>query len=185
MKIRLALFLSLFTINQLNAQELIVTPNGLKDASNLVNSYVVLNLDGASTELLYKTSLNFIKQEQHGISRILKEIVEGESVTFESSAEGIVNFMDVSGMIKFNCTFITELRFKEGKVRVEIVALDIVEDGYSNYQLLFSGKVTEGYIIFKNNGSIRKRTAKGQIERFFNNNVSQLYSFLAASNDDW
>lgn len=78
------------------------------------------------------------------------------------------------------------MRFKDGKVRYEIISLDMTSDD-GKYRVLFSGGLLEGYIIYKKNGQLFKEGAKVDIENYFNVNINQLLNYLKGEGkmSDW
>lgn len=58
----------------------------------------------------------------------------------------------------------------------------------SDYRVIFSGGLLEGYIIYKKNGKLYKEETKSDIENYFNSQVMNLLKFLKGENasaDDW
>jgi len=88
--------------------------------------------------------------------------------------------------MQIDTKYTTELKFKDNKVRLEIVSLDMYHPN-SNTKVLFSGGIFEGYIIFKKNGSLFKEEAKQDIENYFNSVIEDLKLNLKGESeeDNW
>lgn len=135
------------------AQKFEVTPNGLKDASNLDNSHVVIEADGVSASELYNNAYRFIQENYKNPKEVIKGNVKGEYLKFDTYAPSFIVYNNSGAKIPINATYTTELRFKDGKVRYEIVSLGMKGDS-GGYSVLFTGGLLQGYIVFKKNGSL-------------------------------
>ena len=169
------------------AQKFTVTPNGLRDSSDNEKSYLVLEVDDMSAKQLYDNAMRYIKQQYVDPQEVLKGEIEGEYIKFSTYVEKLLYYNNSGVKIPIEANYITELKFKDGKVRYEIVSLDM---HYYNVKtnittnVLFSGGLFDGYIIYKKNGSLFKEEAKYDIENYFNSQVDAIKAYLKGEAED-
>ena len=150
------------------SQKLEVTPNGLRDQNNLNNSFVVILDSAKKSNELYQNAINYIKINYKNPNEVIKTTIENSYLKFETFSSSFITYSNSGAKIPINAKFTTELKFQDGKIRFEIIDLDMRGESNSAYQVLFSGGLMSGYIIYKNNGTLFKEEAKVDIEKYFN-----------------
>jgi hypothetical protein len=86
-----------------------------------------------------------------------------------------------------SATYTTELRFKDGKVRYEIVVLDMTADN-GGRNVFFKGSIWKGYPIYNNKDELRLEETKADLENYLNFQVKAVSEFLngkKSEKDDW
>lgn len=84
--------------------------------------------------------------------------------------------------IKIDADYTIELNFKDGKVKFEILSLDMYAQN-GGYKVLFSGGAFEGYPIYNKQGDLKRPETKIEIETFFNGTINSLSDFLLDKSD--
>lgn len=184
---KIVLFAFIICNSLLNAQKLVVTSEGLKDSLNLDKSYVVINVEGKTAKDLYEGIIKYINVNYKNPKEVLKGNVENEFVSFETH---VSNFpITKNGYAKMNIgtNYLTTLSFKDGKVKYEIsdIKMKAVD---SQYEVLFSGGGFSGYPIYNKSGDLKRKETKDDIEKYFNNNIKNIFDFLSGktkTNDGW
>lgn len=147
---------------------------------------MVLEIDGKSTLELYNLAIGYINETYENPNAVIKGKVAGEYLRFSGYDANFMMYNNSGVKIPIQVDYQIELRFKDGKVRYEIIELDM-RGSKSGIGVKFSGGVMSGYIIYKNNGSLFKPETKADIERYFNVHVNALLTYLqgAAKPSDW
>jgi hypothetical protein len=84
--------------------------------------------------------------------------------------------------------FAIELRFKDEKIKYEIINLEMIEDDIRcinnkmHQSVLFSGGIFQGYVIYNKKGTLFKEEAKQDIEIFFNSIVKEFIDYMKGEN---
>lgn len=171
----------------LNAQKLLVTPEGLKDSLNIDKSYVVINIEGKPSKDLYESVIKYINMTYKNPKEVLKGNIENEYISFETY---IANFpLTKNGYAKMNIgtKYLTTLSFKDGKIKYEIsdIKMKAVD---SQYEVLFSGGAFSGYPIYNKSGELKRKETKEDIEKYFNNNIKNIFDYVSGkskTNEGW
>ena len=186
-------------------QKLSVTANGLRDINNNEKSYVVIHCEGKTALQLYDNALNYIKNTYKCPNDVIKGKKEGEYLRFIAHVTDFISVKDdIDRIIPISANFLVELSFKEGKVKLEIIALEMPEksicnitlfsvetlDAPSKYEkskVIFSGEFKDGYYIFNTNGELKKPKIKEDIEKHFNTLISSISEYLQGKEikDNW
>ncbi|MGP1993190.1 DUF4468 domain-containing protein [Zobellia laminariae] len=170
------------------SQEYEVTPSGLKDKSNIENSYVVIQTPEKNSSELYQNGIKYINENYQNPEEVIKGKTENEYLRFETYVPQFTKVNNSGAKLDVSMKYSTELRFKDGKVRFEINALSITADnGGRNVE--FIGSIWKGYPIYnKKNGKLRLPETKSELENYFNDKIRELKNFLLGletKKDDW
>ena len=170
------------------SQEYEVTPNGLKDKSNIENAFLVIETPEKTTTELYKNAIKYVNEKYKNPDEVIKGKTENEYLRFETYVPQFTKVNNSGAKLDVSMKYTTELRFKDGKVRFEITALSITADN-GGRSVEFSGSIWKGYPIYnKKNGDLRLPETKSEIETYFNNKVIEVKNFLLdikTEKDDW
>ena len=167
------------------SQKLEVTPNGLRDQNNLDNSFVVILDSAKKSNELYQNAINYIKINYKNPNEVVKTTIENSYLKFETFSSSFITYNNSGAKIPINTKFTTELKFQDGKIRFEIIELDMTGAGInSSYKVLFSGGLMSGYIIYKNNGTLFKEDAKVDVENYFNTFLTNLINGIKTPNSN-
>lgn len=160
------------------AQKFEASPNGLRDSSNIENSYLILNFEGKTAKELYDKSVEYVIKSYKNPDEVLKGKIESEYLRYDTYMPNILYIRNMGLKQYFNATFSVVLNFKDGKIKYEITDLDM-RHFKNNMQLYFEGDGISWY-IFKNN-KLEREGAKKDVEVFFN---ALLKAYLIYMNDE-
>lgn len=186
-------------------QKLSVTANGLRDINNNEKSYVVLPFEGKTAQQLYDNALNFIKNTYKCPEDVIKGKKEGEYLRFIAYISDFISLKDdIDRIIQISANYLIELSFKEGKVKLEIIAIEMPEKSvnntdlfsvetidvpskYGKSQVIFNGEFKDGYYIFNKKGELKRPNTKEDIEKHFNTLISSISEYLQGKEikDNW
>lgn len=183
-KIILFAFIAISTISY--GQKLVVTPTGLKDANDLEKTFVVINADGKTSKELYDNALKYINKNYKNPDEVIKGKTEAEYLKFITHAENFLIVKNSGVKVQIDADYTCELSIKDGKVKFEIIALDMYADK-GGYKVLFTGGAFDGYPIYNKKGELKRPETKSEIENYFNSQISSITDFLQgkSSNDKW
>lgn len=162
-------------------QLLIVTPSGLKDVNDNDKSYVVIQVKDKSAKQLYDESINFLNKYYKSADNVIKGKIEGEYLKFMTYAPSFTTMKNVLARPPLDAKFTTELSFKDGKIKYEIIELEILVEG--GMPLHFAGSGISFY-IYNTKGKVVREDAKTGIERYFNGQILTLSMYLQKTNEE-
>jgi len=170
-------------------QKLILTPNGLRDSINTEKTYVVITIEGKTAKQLYDNAIKYINKAYKNPEDVIKGKTDGEYLKFITHEPQIFSFKFLGKIMPSSANFTTELSFKDGKVKYEILNLEIqdkTEYGIETTPLI---RTTGGGFFNKDGTSTTKFMAKAKIDvqNYFNTQISNLYDALIekSKNDSW
>jgi hypothetical protein len=166
------------------AQKLTITPTGLKDANDNEKTFVVIPVEGKTAKQLYDDAIKYITKTYKNPDNVIKGRTEGEYLKFHTYAPRFI-FIRNGMKVYFDAEYITELSFKDGKVKYEIVDLEM-HNPDNNNPLVFSGG-TFDWSIYNKKGEVKKEDAKTDFDNYFNSQIQSLSTFLQgkATDDKW
>lgn len=171
-----------------HAQFFSVTPEGLRSTEKSENTFVVIPIEGFSAHRLFERSIMFVNERRKDAKESTKGQIADEYLRFSTFEPNFIMYPNGPGVkVPIDATYDIDLKFKDGKIRLEFV--DVLMKGSRNnkYQVLFSGGLFSGYIIFKKNGDIFKESVKEDIEKYFNAVVNDLVEYIKGDkkNNEW
>lgn len=173
---KLLLFIAMLLTNLTFAQHFEVTPEGLKSKSSQ-EPYLVLNFEGKTANELYDAAVLFVNETFKNPNHVIKSDIKDKKLRFSQ-----IHQMRVSNggaKIPVDIRFDNELSFKDGKVKYEIVALDMG-------MLQFTGNIWKCYPIWnEKNGKLRLEEEKNELEAYFNVVVQQFVDAVNTKDDEW
>jgi hypothetical protein len=110
-----------------------------------------------------------------------------EYLRFETYVGQLTKVNNSGVKLDISATYTTELRFKDGKVRYEIIELDMTADN-GGRNVYWKGSIWKGYPIFNNKDELRLEETKTDLENYFNAQVNTMSDFLndkKSKKDDW
>ncbi|WP_353158441.1 hypothetical protein [Myroides odoratus] len=175
MKKLLLLFAVLLT-NVTFAQHFEVTPEGLKSKTNQ-EPYLVLDFEGKTASELYDAAVLFVNETFKNPNHVIKSDIKDKKLRFSQMHQMRVS--NGGAKIPVDIRFDNELSFKDGKVKYEIVALDMG-------MLQFTGNIWKCYPIWnEKNGKLRLEEEKNELEAYFNVIVQQFVDAVNTNDDEW
>jgi hypothetical protein len=179
------LVLAALTVSVLSfGQSFIVTPAGLRDATDSTKTYLVIPCEGKTAKELYDNAIRYITENYKNPDEVIKGRIDGEYLKFNSYKSEFLIVKNGGVNILFYAYYTTELSFKDGKVKYEIIELKITND--SNYSLAFTGSGMQWY-IYNKKGELKREDAKTQIEDYFKGEVLTISNSLNGVEvvDEW
>lgn len=166
------------------AQQFVVTPGGLKDASNKENSFLVINIKGLSAKELYDKSLEYIIKTYQNPDKVIKGKLDGEYLRYDTYVPNLLYIRNAGFKQFFSASFSVVLNFKDGKIKYEITELEIKHVD-TNSKLYFEAGGINWYIYNKN--LLKRPEAKADVEIFFNALVKTFLIYLngESNSNDW
>ncbi len=185
MKIILLLVYVFFNLTSYG-QKFVVTPDGLRNADDTEKTFISVDVDSMTAKQLYDNALKFIIENHKDPSEVIKGQIEPEYLKYDSYVPDFLIYDNNDVKIPIRASYTTELRFKDGKFRFEIVSLEM-KGKSKKYKVLFTGGLTEGYIIYKRNGVLFKEDTKTDIENYFNEILKTLTNYIlrGTGKGDW
>ena len=176
-------FTTLLMVTSLSfSQKFEVIPTGLKDSDDKSKSFLIIQAEGKTANELYNEAIKYINKNYKNPEEVIKGNVNGEYLRFNTYAPNFIVLNNSGAKIPFNTKYTTELSFKDGRVKYEIINLEIVND--SKYNLNFTGGGLS-YFIYNKKGELKREKEKESIESYFNQNIENLKNSLSGkSNDD-
>jgi hypothetical protein len=186
MKTTILLFAVLFSIIGYS-QVYEVTPDGLKDKTNLENTYLVIETPDRKASDSYLNALKYINEKYKNPDEVIKGKTENEYLRFETFVGQFMKVNNSGVKLEISANYTTELRFRDGKVKYEITKLDMTADN-GGRNVLFKGSIWSGYPIYSKKDELRLEETKMDLENYLNSQVNFLSNFLNGKNsekDDW
>lgn len=180
---KLLFFLMIGICTLTYGQKLSVTPDGLKDADDPEKTFLVINVEGKTAQQLYDNALKYINKTYKDPEQVIKGKTEGEYLKFITHVPEFL-FVKNSGMkVFFASNYTTELSFKDGKVKYEILNLEMYNPN-NMIPLYFVGGGLD-WFIYNKKGDLKREEAKTQIEDYFKGEIYKLSEALKGTNDNW
>ena len=187
MKTLLTTLLLLFYLS--NFSQIVVTPDGLKDSENLENNYIVLEIEGKLQNELYNNAIKYINENYKNPNEVITAKTENEYLKFDTYIPQMFYYNNSGAKIPIDTKYTIELKFKDEKVKYEIVSIEMYNFNANlnkNIFVLFSGGLFDGYIIYKKNGNLFKEDTKLTIEKYFNSEITKLKEYLTGKiEENW
>ena len=185
---KIILLLAICTSFNGYAQKFVVTPEGLRSDTDKTKSYVVIEVENATAQELYDRAIRYLQEVYKNPEEVIKGKTDGEYLRILTYTPSFIRYNNSGAKIPINAEYYTEIRFKDEKVRYEISSLSMKSNDKA-HEVLFSGGIFSGYIIYKKNGNLFKESAKNDIENYFNTQINIFISYLTgdkqSANDEW
>ena len=179
-------FLILFVSNITYGQLLTVTQSGLKDVNENDKSYVVIQVKDKSAKELYNQSINYINKFYKNPDVVIKGKIDGEYLRFNTYARSITTMKNVIARTYIDAKYTTELSFKDGKIKFEIIDIQLLVEGRN--PIYFVGSGISSFYIFNTKGKLERADAKSGIEAYFNGKILELSMYLESlekAEEEW
>ena len=181
------LLLLLLFSTSLFSQELTVTPDGLRDASNSVKSYVLINTPNKTAEQNYNNVLKYINKTYNNPKEVIKKNISFEYLKYDTFVTDFLIVKKGIAKISNDAKFSIEISFRDDKVKLEVTSLKIYNN--SAYEVLFSGSALTSFPIYnKKKTKLRLPETKEDIEVYFNNIIDNIKRYLLENvkdENDW
>lgn len=182
-------------------QSFTLTPSGLRDISDTSKNYLIINVANKSAKQIYDRSIDFLNETYSNPNIVLKGKVDSEYVRFEGTSSKITSNV-LKGLwkqeLKIGTDYIIEFRFKDNKVRFEVINLKfpMLGDGgsynnqsYGDMHIKQQGSSWSGWdkiYVYDKNQELKFPKQKDEITQFFNTYLANLTSYLNGGlKKDW
>ncbi len=167
-------------------QKYTVTPNGLRDVNDSEKTFVVLNAEGKTAKQLFDNAVKYINKNYKNPEAVIKGKTEGEYLKYITHVSDFLLINNSGAKILIDANYTTELSFKDGKIKFEIIELDMYAQT-GNYKVLFAGGAFDGYPIYNKKGELKREDTKTEIELYFNSQIKSISDALQGKdpNDNW
>jgi hypothetical protein len=155
------------------SQKYVVTPTGLKDEANIEKSFVVITAEGKTAKQLFDNAVKYVNVTYKNPNVVIKGKIENEYLSFVTHSEFYVE----NGFAKapFDMNYLTELTFKDGKVKYEIT--ELVMKNSAGYELTFTGGGIN-FFLYNKSGDLKKPKTKEYLESYFNGSIPRIKDYL-------
>jgi hypothetical protein len=157
------------------SQKYVVTPTGLKDEANIEKSFVVITAEGKTAKQLFDNAVKYVNITYKNPNIVIKGKIDGEYLSFVTSSDFYVG----SGLSKnpFVMEYVTSMTFKDGKVKLEIIELEMTFKRNPSFKLYFTGGGIN-YFIYNKSGELKKEDTKEYLEGYFNTQIQGIKDYL-------
>lgn len=166
-------------------QNLVVTPAGLKDASDNEKSFVVLTVEGLTAKQLFDNAIKYVNKNYKNPDDVIKGKTDGEYLKFDTYVPELLFIKNGGVKVFFAAKYTTEMSFKDGKVKYEIIELNMYNPD-NNMPLTYTGG-TFDWSIYNKKGVLKREETKKDIETYFNSEINKILESLKGknANDNW
>lgn len=190
---KLILFLLITIAPIAYGQQFTVTPDGLRDAENPDNTFLILKADSMTARKLYDNAIKYVNKNYKNPQDVIKGQIEGEYFSFDTYDEDFIMIHQLFQKFYLAAKYKTALTFKDGKVKYEIIDLEMKVPSkiiYGNFRKEVPLNFTGGGInwdIYNKKGELKNESAKLDIENYFNMKSASLLESLKGKtvNDNW
>jgi hypothetical protein len=169
------------------AQQFEVTPDGLFAKGTEKETFVVIDAEGKNASELYNSAINYVNETYKNPNEVLKGKIENEYLRFETFVENFMIVNNSGAKVKINATYTIELKFKDNKIRFEIINLEMKAPN-GGFLVDYMGSIWKGYPIYNKKRELRLPDAKQNIETYFDTQVIIISDYLnnkKTAKDDW
>lgn len=168
------------------SQKFTVTPNGLKDEINIDKTFVVISIEDKTAKELYENAIKYINRTYKNPDEVIKGKTESEYLKFITHVPSFLTVKNGGVKMQIEANYTTEINFKDGKIKMEIIALDMFGTN-GGYKVLFTGGAFDGYPIYNKKGDLKRPETKTDIETYFNLQIINLANALKGitTDDKW
>lgn len=158
----------------------IVTPKGIRNGVDTSIPYIVLSIDSTSG-YLYTTAVKYIQETFKNPDHVIKARVENEYLRYGVYEKNIFQFQIKKQTFPINASYSVELKFKDGKLRIEFLDIRLAASNDVPVYWVKTGSAMRGWSrqhIFDTDGSIEHINEKNSIEEYFNGEVKKIKDYI-------
>jgi hypothetical protein len=174
-----ALLFSLAFIFQTTAyaQRFAISPKGLVNAEDSSRHYVVILADSVPAKDLYARAYAYIQHYSKNVDLVSSEKAEGEFLRIKTyEADAIAAKGNLGLKMLLNLGYSLNLNFKNGKVKYEIVDLNINTIAESGISHPYYIPYTKGLVwcLYNKDGYVPRKgqETKDELEKYFNDRLT-------------
>jgi hypothetical protein len=166
--------------NQAMSQQFVVTPYGLRSASDTTKDYVIITFD-SSANYLYQMTKKYVQKTFKNPDKVQKGDIEGEYLRLDQYQPGAFSFHLKKQQFPINAEYTAELEFKDNKIKYRLMNVSLKATNDVPVLWLRAGNSWNGYSrqhIYKTPHEIEHPEEKREIEEFFDKELNSLVSFI-------
>lgn len=154
-------------------QTFTLTPNGLRSADDETKDFVVIPAEGKTADQIYKATKSYINQIMKNPTKSIKADSEGEYIRYSLLIPEFAVISKMGIKVKYEGRLEIEMRFKDNRLRFNVLEMDMPTEDGSNY-LALTGSPLGKWVIFKKDGKVAMKDQKAQIENHINGMIAML-----------
>jgi hypothetical protein len=161
-----------------------LTPKGFVSTTDTSKEYIVIEVSGKSKADLFKKLELYVNKTFVSPKDVISK-VDNESITLNGYAERAIRR---NGMHVFNMNYTINFEFKDGKIKVSSPTFRLTTYTTKKQNLwLVSNNSFDGSDlgIYNTKYKLKSDMAKEDLEKYFDNFISKLSSYLQKENVDW
>ena len=162
--------------------QFIVSPDGIKTEDG--KDFLVITADNMSKQELYQAVLKHTTKTYVSPKDVISN-VEGEVITIN----GLFTINDV---VDYNVNYTLRMEFRDGRMKYSVPHINYMKGYFQGKEYELTYNVSNGGFgsvclvgIYNKKGELKRKKAKSQLERFFNDGVSSLKQALITKEEDW
>lgn len=158
----------------------IVTPKGIRNGKDTSRSFITISID-SSANYLYLSSVNYIQETFKNPDYVIKARIENEYLRYGVHEKNMLQFQIKKQTFPINASYSVELKFKDGKLRVEFLDIKLVASNDVPVYWVKTGSKMMGWSrqhIYDTDGSIEHMDEKNRIEEYFNGEVKKIKDYI-------
>lgn len=173
---KILLMMVLMTLSVSAMAQLKLTPDGLINAENTEQDFIVLDFPDKTQAQLYSAVLVYLNSMYVSPKEVLS-VVEGNSITVNGiSRDAIYRKKNMTSTIPtFDINYTITILFKEGKIRINnptINRMNISGSSGSEFYVVGANFLGTKNGIFDSKGKVMFEETKASIEEFFNSYIN-------------
>ncbi len=184
---KIILIISVFFAISIYGQEFEITKEGMFSKSDHDKKYIVLEFPEMDAKTLYQSCIKMIYEEYKNPDEVIKSKIDNEYLRFDNYIPQMLTVKNSFQKLYVDTSYTTELRFKDGKIRLEITDLEMTADGGN--PIIYQGSSWKGFPIYDKKGKLKLEEVKNQLETYFNDKVRMLKDYLPGKKkedyDEW
>lgn len=186
-KLTIALIFTFISLSCFS-QQFELTPEGLRDATDASKDFLVIPVEGKSASDLYSISKRYINEKMSNPKFAIKADVNGEYLRYGLFVPEVFSFSKMLVSLKVDATYQVEMRFRDGRIRYNIMDMDLRFQEGDNEFYIAAGRM-KGWAFYDTKGKLLMKNEKQKLENYFNNEVKMFVDFIesdgGSKNDDW
>lgn len=147
---------------------------------------IVVDVEGQSSEQLYKSTLNWIQEVYENPDKVLKANIENQKVRLNGYSNHAFNYTSMGMTLNYDMEYTMEIEFKDNKYRLTFTIGQFWGSGDSGGEVAWNYKA-----FYKKNGDARKayNNAIPSLEETMNSLNQSLYDYVSGATheakSDW
>lgn len=161
----------------LSFAQFVVTPDGLRNEKDLDKEYIVIDFEGKSASELYAATKQYIVTMMTNPDEAIKADIKDAHLRYALYTPEIFSFSKMLVKLVVDADFEIDMKFKDGRIRYEIVGLNMqFKEGTNTFE--FKRSKLDGWAFYDNQDKLYMKNEKQKTEDFFNSLVKELTTYI-------